>query len=328
LWSNLKVTWQKCAELPVKFWTNSVAELDRKVYIDVYTGSARICEPLRYDLDAKTWSILPELPFGTSGYRLVAVPEGKQLLAIGGITDTSVSDKVFLWDEKSNKWLSPYPDMPTARYHCSIVCHGNIVIASGGITAENPLTLTNSVEVLQIGKATQLPYWSVVKPLPFAVASPVSLVVNDRIYVAGGGDDASNKHIVCNTLVTASLPLLLQSSNTSSDQVWSKLPDMPYCSQSINHYQGRLITFTGIRLTEQMDNEKPVYRLVPQIHMYNPNTRSWDCMDNREFPYNLGTSVHIGEHKILFIGGTTGTHVASKDDDLVTSCVMLTFTPR
>ena len=43
----------------------------------------------------------------------------------------------------------------------------------------------------------------------------------------------------CN-IVTASLPELLQSSNknNNNNRVWYKLPDIPYSSLSINHYQG------------------------------------------------------------------------------------------
>ena len=41
--------------------------------------------------------------------------------------------------------------------------------------------------------------------------------------------------------------------------------------------------------------------------------------------YLLGRSVHIRGNKLLFIGGLTGTHNVSEDDDLLTTCSMVTL---
>ena len=178
------------------------------------------------------------------------VTEKKQLLAIGGnIRNNGVvdlSNKVFLWDEKFNKWLTPYPNMPTARCRFSSISHGLSVIVAGGVTCLDSYTITRSVEVLHInGNNFHDSYWSVVEQLPHVVHDAVPLIVNDKLYIAQGYDRLPGSS-TCN-VVTASLPELLQSSNnnTNSSQVWSKLPDMPYSACSINHYQGHLITFTG-----------------------------------------------------------------------------------
>ena len=58
--------------------------------------------------------------------------------------------KCFLWDEKYNKWLTPYPNMPTARKNCSSISHGLTVIVGGGVTCDDPFTMTRSVDVLHI----------------------------------------------------------------------------------------------------------------------------------------------------------------------------------
>ena len=160
------------------------------------------------------------------------------------------------------------------------------------------------------------------------VYQAIPLIVNDKLYIAQGYDTAPG-YSTCN-VVTASLPELLQSSNnnTSSSQVWSKLPDMPYSSHSINHYQGHLITFTGDREVERPDEDEPVFELVPLIHIYNSDTKTWDCVGDIPIGYLLGISVHIRENKILFIGGVTGTHDPNKDDDIMTTCSILTLTPQ
>ena len=324
-WNNLKLTWQQCADLPEKYWANSVTKLDSKVYITPYGEDGGYSTPLMYDIDKDKWFILPRLPYG--GYCLVAVPDKKQLLAIGGDDGRILTNKVFLWDEKSQEWLTPYPNMPTARCHCSGISYGSSVIVVGGVTSFDPFTLTSSVEVLNIkedGWLFSRSYWSVVKQLPYNVSSIVPLFIDDQLYITGG---LNNSRIVSCGIATTSLPQLLQSSNnTNSGQVWNKLPDVPYYSASINHYQGYLIAFNGISLVEHPGEEEPVHQLFPLIHLYNPNTRCWDCVGSIDYPYNLGRSVHIRENKILFIGGSTGTHKARKKDNLVTSCVIVTIT--
>ena len=327
-WNNLKVTWEQCADLPGKYWANSVAELDGKVYVSAESSRGAYPYPIVYDSSKDQWSTLPELPYVF--FSLVIVTEKKQLLAIGGaITNNGIdkySNEVFLWDEKYNKWLTPYPNMPTARKNCSSISHGLTVIVGGGVTCDDPFTMTRSVDVLHINDNNlRDSYWSVVEQLPHVVCLAIPLIVNDKLYIAVGYDTIPGSS-TCN-VVTASLPELLQSSNnnTSSSQVWSKLPDMPYSSHSINHYQGHLITFTGDRKVERPDEDEPVMELVPLIHIYNPDTKTWDCVGDIPIGYLLGTSVHIRENKILFIGGLTGRHTEN-DDDLMTSCLILTLT--
>ena len=327
-WNDLKLTWQQCADLPLKCWVVSVAELDGKVYAAITDCKYVYCHPLMYDSSKDLWSLLPALPYGN--FSLVTVPDRKQLLAIGGRVCIDgvgdVSNKVFLWDEMNLKWTTPYPNMPTARGSCSSISHGSTVIVAGGVTCWDPWTMTRAVEVLHI-KGHAKSYWSEVEQLPHVVYDPIPLIVNDKLYIAVGWDNKFG-NIICN-IVTASLPELLQSSNknSSSNQVWYKLPDMPYSSPSINHYQGRLITFSEGYLVEQPDTYEAVYTSVPVIHIYNLKTHTWDCVGEIPHGYLLGCSVHIRKNKILFIGGLTGTYHVNKDDDIMTTCTILTLLP-
>ena len=132
-----------------------------------------------------------------------------------------------------------------------------------------------------------------VEHLPFAVYKAIPLIVNDKIYLTQGYDTYGGSS-TCNILA-ASLSELLQSvnKNTSSSQVWKMLPDMPYSSFSINHYQGHLIAFSGGHKIEHLDNDKPVYELVPLIYTYNPSSNTWNSVGNIPHGYLLGRSVHI-----------------------------------
>jgi len=295
-----------------------------------------IC-PLKYDFNSNCWSALSNL--SSVRFSLAAVSSKKQVLAFGGIKvdddDTvteAMSDAVFLWDEENKEWLNGvYPNMPTARCRMSSVSHGSAVIVAGGIACRRPLTMTRAVEVLHINDSCLSDsYWSVVDQLPYATFEAIPLIVNDNVYICVGSDDLSTCY-ASRSIVTASLTELIQSSGSSAvgtGQVWNKLPDMPYPSDSITHYQGRLITFCGVDLVENPDEDKPAYQLVPLIHIYNPDTKSWDCVGDFPPGYYLGSSVHVTEDKILFIGGLTGTYNIGETQDLMTTCSLVTFTAQ
>ena len=327
-WNSLQLTWRQCAGLPSKYWAGSVAELNGKVYVTYKDHKCLHFDVLCYDCTKDQWSKLPGLPY--LGCNLVTVPDRKQLLAIGGVVKNNevdvISNKVFLWNEENRKWTTPYPNMPTARCYCSSISHGSAVIVAGGITCSDPRTMTRAVEVLHIKERRLFtrPYWSVVDQLPHVVCNAIPLIVDDKLYIAIG-NDKKNCATTCN-IVTASLPELLQSSNknTSSSQVWYKLPDMPY-SSSITYYQGHLIIFGGFHYVQQPNTEKLVAQSVPLIHIYNHFTNTWDCVGKICYEYLLGRSVHIKDNKILFIGGVSGTCDSNKDDDIVTTCLILTL---
>ena len=62
------------------------------------------------------------------------------------------------------------------------------------------------------------------------------------------------------------------------------------------------------------------------IHIYNPDTKSWDHVRDVPYSYLLGKSVHIGVKQVTLYW--TGTHVCGKADDMLTTCLLLTITPK
>ena len=194
-----------------------MAELDGKVYAYMCDGVCGYVDPFMYDSNKDQWSTLPHLTCGH--FSLVTVTEKKQLLAIGGRTINNgvieESNKVFLWDEKYKKWLTPYPNMPTARCNSSSISHGLTVIVAGGITCRDPVTITRTIEVLHINDNNlHNSYWSVVEQSPLVVYEAIPLIVNDKLYIAQGYETNAGPS-TCN-VVTASLPELLQNSNNNT----------------------------------------------------------------------------------------------------------------
>ena len=325
MWNDLKLTWKRCADLPVRCRASSVAELDGKVYVAISSNDHDLV-PLMYDSYKDEWSVLPELP--CYWFSLVAVPYKKQVLAIGELTSKDeFSNKVFAWDQDNKRWTTPYPNMPTARCLSSCISHGSAVIVAGGVKCQDPSKLTGAVEVLHIKEHKRLlskSQWSIVQQLPHVVYEAVPLIIDDTLYIVSGYNDDDES--TCN-IVTASLPELLQSSDKKTGNVWHKLPDMPYSSWSIIHYQGRLIILNGDYMVEQSRVIKSTWKLFQQSYLYNPNTKSWDYVGDDLHDYKLGKSVFVGDKKIFFIGGETGAFRCGQND-LVKTCSLLTLMPK
>ena len=205
-WNSLKLAWRQCTDLPHKCWAASVAELDGKVYGAMLFSGGGYTDPFMYDFKKKRWSTLPALPH--SHFSLVTVPVKKQLLAIGGMVNNKgvaeISNKVFLWDEENRKWTTPYPNMPTARIHCSSISHGSTVIVAGGVTRWDPAVMTSAVEVLHIkeGSLFSKSHWSVVEQLPHVVCGVIPLIMNNELYIALGSDKNSGASTCSNCIST------------------------------------------------------------------------------------------------------------------------------
>jgi len=329
-WRSIKLDWKQCTDLPLKCFVTSVAELDGKVYVSIKGSQCAYLNALVYVTKDNRWYELPPLPHAR--FSLCTIPNKKQLLAIGGLQISdgiiNVSNRVFCWNESDNDWVTIYPNMPTARWSSCSIGYQSTAVVAGGVTSLEPFIITRAVEVLHIGDDATDFYWSVVERLPHVVYEAITLVVNDNIYIAAGNDRGKGGS-TC-SVVSASLPNLLESSNVNNNgggQVWNKIPDMPYCSYAINHYGGYLITFTGDCMVELPDEDNAVCKLVPLMHLFNPDTDSWDYVGNTTHAYYLGRSVHLSPNKLLFIGGLTGKHYLGSSDDLVPTCLMLTITP-
>jgi len=329
IWKTCRITWKNSANLPVKCWITSIAELDGKVYVAL----SNVHSPYMYDIHMDHWSKLAAMP--STNFSIVSVKETRQILVIGGVTRQGKANKnVFVLlihpvHVSKGDSLTRYPDMPTARYKPICISYRSSVIVAGGITDLRPLTKTRAVEILHISKIDV--YWYIAEPLPHVANEAIPLIIKEDLYIAGGFDE-DDYHT--RNVVTASLQRLFQSFNyTNSGQVWNKLPDMPYCCHSIFYYKENLITITGNFLSEQR-NDKGILlfcKALPLIHLYNPLTMCWDCVGECPHGYCLGRSVHVNESKILFVGGAISARAycyLDNEDNLVTKCMMLSIDPH
>ena len=311
--------------------STSVVAVDGKVYAVLENTAARFLNVRMYSYEANAWTSLPPLQFG--GSSLAAIPSKKQVLAIGGIyhPDTNCSDiskKAYLWDEKYEAWLPVYPDMSTPRCYCASIGYKNMVIVAGGTVKYEGHRNTNTVEILITHDTNpRESHWVMVRSMPTLMYQyMVPVLVNETLYIASGfrkGLPFSGYNIV-----SAFIPALLSSTSRDTHPVWNRLPELPYSSFSISHFDGHLVAFGG----EQLDVTSPrrldgMHRLcsVPLIYVYKPISHEWEQVGEIPRVYSLGCAVHLQENKIMFVGVFTDPSCVT-DKDLMSTCPVVTIT--
>lgn len=184
------------------------------------TGSTRI-----YDLGAGSWSSGPSMP--DPAYGVDAVVLGDLIYVIGGsncIDDPhdgcdsgSIFQTVRIFDTISETWSTDSADpLPVALAYLTAVSYGGEIYVFGGL--DSTAHSVNTVRIYNPGAATGS-RWSTGSPMSLARAQAAGVVLNSKIYVAGGWDHGS-------TVLDA-----LDIYDPSTDS-WASGPNMPVAFSS------------------------------------------------------------------------------------------------
>ena len=83
---------------------------------------------MEYDISSGKWA---KLPLYRACYFAMTVINN-QLVLVGGWEHGDRSKVLGVWRAESKEWTHPYPDMPTARSHCSAVVYNEWLAVAGG----------------------------------------------------------------------------------------------------------------------------------------------------------------------------------------------------
>ena len=83
-----------------------------------------------YNIHTGTWGKL--LPYGSDCFGMAAV--NNQLVLVGGrnVLSGRATNVLGVWDEGSQTWTHPFPEMPTSRYSTSVVSYQRWLVVAGG----------------------------------------------------------------------------------------------------------------------------------------------------------------------------------------------------
>ncbi len=234
------------------------------------------------------WSQLP--PYKPS-FAMAAVK--RQLVLVGGEERGQQSKKLAVWSLDTKRWTHPYPDMITARSHCSAIAFKEWLIVAGGKLAND---LLSSVEVLN----TDTKQWRAGPPTPIPWHSMKTATVGSVGYFMGG-DIPESSAFTTNVVYSLSLSDLrsqLQMGNSHGEErvrIWKELPKHPLnCSSPLSTGQS-LLTLGGV--------DKEDLLAVTDIYLYKPRatTEVWVKVGDLLTPRCNCTCVAIKE--VLIAGG-------------------------
>lgn len=208
------------------------------------------------------WSILP--PYKAS-FGMAVVK--KQLVLVGG-KDLTVSRKIGVWNPGNNKWIHPYPEMSTARSHCSAIAFEEWLVVAGGKSSQDDRDFLSSVEILN----TDLKQWQKGPSIPISWHSMKTAVVGSTAYFMGGNipdsdmganiPDSDISTIVCSL---SYFDLMSELQHKSTNSPWKKLPEHPLgvsCPLSIGQ---SLFTVGGIN--EDFVEQTSIYLFKPDVEV-------------------------------------------------------------
>ena len=126
-----------------------------------------------YALRTRSWRALP--PYGNQFFGMTAM--NNQLILVGGmhISTGTPTNILGVWDEGSQTWTHPFPEMPTSRYLPSVVSYQKWLIAAGGASL-GEIRYSNKVELLD----TLSGQWYEGSPLP-SECSEMSSAINGNV---------------------------------------------------------------------------------------------------------------------------------------------------
>lgn len=178
--------WVLKSPIPTAREGYGAAAVDGTIYYiaGYHAGDTAINEA--YDTATNTWSFKASLPDDPRS-ETVAVTDGVYVYLIGGRPVSLVGNDLWRYDPRSNSWTSLRP-MPTARAteHVAVFHNGRVFVI-GGRTFDAPGGgAISSVEIYDVVSDN----WTAGSPLPEPRADFGAVILNDKIYVIGGIDDA------------------------------------------------------------------------------------------------------------------------------------------
>ncbi|WP_036698251.1 Kelch repeat-containing protein [Paenibacillus taiwanensis] len=232
--------------------------------------------------DGMNWVKKSDLPEPRAG-AAVATTEGK-IYVFGGSSDGKAAyggikrNNTYVYDTAPDNWLEKKA-MPSIRAGATAsVFKGKIYVFGGYYDLNGKVERTNKVEVYD----PKLDSWSQAADMPTPRSWASSIVIGDKIYVIGGGDNTN--------------ALSVTESFDPITNTWSKKASMPITSNGIIAAEvgGKIYAFGGWDFTDS----------TSVILKYDPVQDVWTQSKHSSVARNA-MSIAVVEGKIYVLGGST-----------------------
>ena len=282
-----------CLCLPTSSATALI--IARNVYVcgglSPYVKAAQLVQV--YDLDKKTWTILPRAP----QYNSEAVAVNGKLVLIGGQDSTShaITNIVSTWTGED--WQQELPSMPSRRRRPGVTSYRMFVIVAGG-RAEDDTTLLRSTHVLDTNMRQ---WWTPARlqlPVPMygmeiTVCATHMYVASARIRCYATADVFTHSQSVWQLPVSALESILVKEDHGPPDE-WQEVSPTPHSRSAL--LQG---TVYPVAVGGHNDSKIP----TSDIFLFNPCINEWCKVGQLLEPRIRCTAVCVHQSSFLVLGG-------------------------
>ena len=292
-----ELSWCKCPHAPAVMHFGSAA-VDGAI---AYFRPGLMRRVYSYDSDIEKWSTLPMCPKAHSS---LAIVDGL-LTTVGGEHEGEPTDLLFSLvtrteDPANREWEERFPPMPTKRTFSVVQSSEEALIVAGGkagIYAPIP-----TVEVMH----TKTWQWSALENLPIPLHLASAALCDDRLYLAGGVDEAEKG---TNLVFTCSLTALLQPRQRSaslgewlkttlslsgSESKWHRVAALPAYWSTCVAFNGRLVAVGGRGVGNKYS---------ASVYVYNPAADEWDVLTSMPTARSECLAAALPHNRLMVVGG-------------------------
>ena len=299
--------WEECDTLPTTMGAGFAVCIGDFVYtgrgvcfvqhpIPMLTFDAE-CSVFKYDCRNNKWDTLPIVDihkFGMAKYK-------ERLVLIGGASrrkrpwDTLQYSKqlnIIVWDETTHNWISPYPEMKTARMQPTSVGYGNAVVVAGG---KNSGYLSD-VEVMYDSGDDKFE-WTQVSPLPASISRATSALSGGTWYLMGGLQQSTAVYYThLDSLIQEALSEADQKDDTDAPSGWKTIPDTKHKHAAVAVLGNSVLSTGGTK------TEPTIPKAENTVFTYIDGTKRKNLYPH---PLTQTIPVALSSGELLVVGGFT-----------------------
>ena len=296
-----KLKWKKGKDMPFPMSSPQSVVIGDNVYVGgghSISGAAVVV----YSLRSGTWKTLPLCETNHSFYGMAALND--QLVLVGGRNTASKRTGVLeVWDERSQTWTHPFPEMPTPRFSPSVVSYQKWLVVAGGMDQRD--SYSRIIELLDIHTGQ----WYEGSPLPNACSGMSSAINGNMWYLSGRSSSRGSVFYVClDELISQAVSQSAAATSPSTPSPWQTLTDSPLMHSTVLTFNGALLLVGGWKSSA--------------IHLYQPSSRSWVKIGYLPSERWKCACTVLPSGEILIAGGQTRLFEASVGTNHVDICTI------
>ena len=294
-----KITWKRCADMPVSWYRPQVVVGGHKVYVGGgVTEDLSMFTILEYNIHSDIWKLhrpSQVVLYGMSYFQ-------GELITVGGCNIDGFSSNISSYDRLDNKWEEKILPMPTGRCIPTVVCTDTAIVVCGGAILDGCLEPVPCQLVEVYNSETSEWHRSAQLPHPYAASS--FAVIDDFCLLIGEASERDGSRKVTYANLNDLIRLrpkekgTLDHLSSSQPQVWNELSECPLIGSAAACFNGALLTLGGDDINEG--------DTVNNVHAFAPKTNSWTELKYGALPEALGGSsaAQLMDNRVVIVGGS------------------------